>query len=53
MVAKSMDHLFRLVEESLDHPKNKVKHQEEFLNKMFGNCLDDKSSTRIVDAIFS
>ena len=53
MVAKSMDHLFKLVEESLNHPKSKLKHQEEFLNKMFGNFLDDKSSTRIVDAIIS
>ena len=29
MVAKSMDHLFKLVEESLDH-QNKLKHQENF-----------------------
>ncbi len=53
MVAKSMDHLFMLVEESLKHPKSKVKHQKLFLNKMFGNCLDDKSSMRIVEAIFN
>ena len=44
MVAKSMDHLFMLVEESLKKSKSKVKHQKLFLNKMFGNCLDDKSS---------
>ena len=53
MVAKSMDHLFRLVEESLNHPKSKVKHQKRFLKKMFGNCLDEKSSMRIVDGIFN
>ena len=53
MVAKSMNHLISLVEESLEHPKRKEQYQKRFLNGMFGDSLDDKSSLRIVDAILS
>ena len=53
MVAKSMNHLISLVEESLEHPKRREQYQKRFLNGMFGDSLDDKSSIRIVDAILS